>query len=188
MCPGGWSVCFCHTAYPSLGPSGLCEYLSPLASQNGLHTTFPSSLLSQEHWQEAVLRCYLGDIICSVGYRAPNHDWHISSSLQSPWCKAHLRHGEISVMNQAAHWQRHQSDDSGRTDNKGKERWRSSMEKENGGKKKGRSWNATKGWNLNVKQHEMKKPTHKPWNITQLYIKRNVRERMGKINVKGHGK
>lgn len=56
--------------------------------------------------------------------------------LQSPQRKAHLRHGKIRVMKYVAHWQRHQSDDSRRTHNKGKERWSSSIEKENGKKRK----------------------------------------------------
>ena len=83
-------------------------------------------------------RRHFCDFICSVGHDAPNRHWHISSSSQSPRCKAHLRHGQIRVMKYAAHWQRHQSDDSGRTDNKGNKRGGSSTGKRERNKKK--SW------------------------------------------------
>lgn len=55
-----------------------------------------------------------------------------SRSSPSPQCKAHLRHGKIRVMKYAAHSKWHQSDDSRRTDNKGKERGSGITEKENG--------------------------------------------------------
>ncbi len=167
MCPGGWNVRFHHAAYLSFSPSGLCEYLSLLASPNGLHATFSLRPLSQEHWQDAIFWCYLGDFICSAGQHAPNH--HISSSPQSPLCKAHMRHGEIRVMKYAAYWQKHQLDDS-RTDNKGKERWSSSMKKKGEYGKKDKL-KLSRGMKLKCEATWEKEPHAQLWNITQPYIK-----------------
>lgn len=129
MCPGGWLAWFCHTAFSSFGPSGLCEYLSPLASKKW----FPCNIFFPSIVTEALTGCNFVMLFrwFYLPSRAPcpNRHWHISSSSQSPRCKAHLRHSKIRVMKYAAHWQRHQSHDSKRTDNKGKEGWNSSKEK-----------------------------------------------------------
>lgn len=93
--------------------------------------------------------------------------------LRSPRCKAHLRHGGIRVMKYAAHWQRHQSDDSRRTDNRGEVEMQHTK----------REWGKeNKTWRM------MKKQAHSH-SVLQSHTWKGMWEsKKWKINVEGPGK